>query len=180
MTAPWIAILIISLVLSKVLSIVADHLEHLPARSNVNPRTGDVVRFQAWESGSNKLISEVDLLGFPATLLLIRVSDQESVRPADRIAAVAQISMKRSFGRMWILCDGSAAACSACLDDLPLTVRMNTTVAYGVRGDIVGLLESSKPEAVVNVDSRGILLSYGQRGSPKYIPPPQYSMEHLG
>jgi hypothetical protein len=109
------------------------------------------------------VISHSDLLGRPATIFL---TSAEAAGPPlyarNEFVGLLRLAWRRSAGRLWILCQGTSAACGEALRQFEEVPDFRPIVVYEAQGNIGSICPSSDGvNTVIHLDSTGNVLTYG-------------------
>jgi hypothetical protein len=164
----WVALLLLTLLLRKAVEEAVwlhGHLVDLgkQQRENYALPVGKKVRFSARVRDSGNVITDADLVGTPATLMLVVVDDAATNAYKANFLRTTSMFLRRSRGRLWIACKGSERICLDCMKPIQETLRNPRPV---VIDELAGSVSSMFPLVpglrIVNLDSDGCVLSYGE------------------
>jgi hypothetical protein len=162
----WIATVALALLMRLALL----HSVALLRRVNeLNPTKGPdhiapdkTLRFSGRSLFTESVVTEADLLGHPSTILFLRPDSKGDDRAALRLLAMAHVAWRRSFGRMWILCQGTHGACSHLLKTLQQLSALRAEMIYDLEGNADWICSTIPTgDVIMHVDSRGQVVTYG-------------------
>lgn len=126
------------------------------------PAGGTEVEFEAPDLATGVTLRSSELRGAPAALLFTTPHEGEGGRSEWLLDTIAGLRSKGE-GRLWVLCDGSGAACS----ELSRLVGADVPVLLDREGRIRGRFLVTATPAAVLLDSEARIAQYGM---PERVP----------
>lgn len=118
---------------------------------------GTFVEFEAPDVESGAVVRSAELRGSPAALLFIRAQNGAEGVPSDWLLDTIEGLRHKGEGRLFVLCDGSAAACAELLRGAGAEVP----VLLDDGGRIADRFLVHKPPAGVLLDTDARITAYG-------------------
>jgi len=126
------------------------------------PAGGTEVEFEATDLSTGATLRSSELRGAPAALLFTTPHEREGGRAEWLLDTIAGLRT-RGEGRLWVLCEGSRAACS----ELSRLVGADVPVLLDREGKIRGRFLVTATPAAVLLDSEARVAQYGM---PEPVP----------
>lgn len=163
----WAVVAVEAIVLLAVLRLTvrlkAEIYEAMPdAVTHDRPAGGTHVEFEAPDLASGATLRSSELRGAPAALLFTTAHQRDGGRAEWLLDTIAGLRSKAE-GRLWVLCEGSSAACSK----LSGLVGPDVPVLLDREGEIRGRFLVTATPAAVLLDSEARIAQYGM---PERVP----------
>jgi hypothetical protein len=166
-TLVWGATLVWSVLLRTALreTVSIIQVSPKPRRRRKADRTDKDIRFMGRDIRTGSVVTESDLLGAPSTIVLLSPKNVLGQIQGHWLRLV-ELAWRRSYGRLWVLCQGSRESCSHIAAQINASPGLSPVVVAEPTENIGSVCPVALEVCtIILVDKEGRLMSYGFDGT---------------
>jgi len=162
----WLAVLALTLLCSKALEeavwLIRNTRVAEPSADGLPLVAGARVSFSGYLLRAGKRVSELDWIGEPTTLMLVVPKDIGSGQSERDLMTMANLLVRRSVGRLCVLCKGSNEECSALDARLATLPKSAPVVVFETGNTLSSVFPIDGTVVAVNLAGDGSVLGSGR------------------
>jgi hypothetical protein len=161
--AVWVALLSLTILLRVVLLDMAAlmRLSSMYAEGSIRDSKDSQVRFMGRDLDTGDLITQSHLTGMPATIMVVaQIANTQETQAI--FLSLVRVAWRRSFGRLWILCQDTRSACEEAALSLQGQPDVRPTILYeAICESGCSPFSPRRSNMIVHLDSDGRAITYG-------------------